>query len=210
MTVRMEDTVEKEVKVEINLRAKDLYSFLMRHTYTSFSGLFGVVISLFCLVLIITNYNKYDTMHIVALSIVVLYSVLQPAMLYVKAHKQAKNNGNISAALEYTCNDDGIRIRQGEQQVQVMWIEIRKVVQTAKRIYVYMSPVRAFIFPESQCGGQYEALKAIIRNNTEAVKRMTEQEKEAAWDAVTRLHEQMEMGQETSATQTGDSDGTGE
>lgn len=202
--------MEKEVKVEITLQAKDLYSFLMRHTYTGFSGLFGVAISLFCLVLIIINYSKYDTMHIVALAIVVLYSVLQPGMLYVKARKQAKNNGNISTALEYTCNDDGIRIRQGEQQVQVMWIEIRKVVQTAKRIYVYMSPVRAFIFPAEQCGGQYEALKAIIRNNTEAVKRMTEQEKEAAWDAVAKFHEQMEVQQEAASLQAGDSDETKE
>lgn len=81
-----------------------------------------------------------------------LFTIIQPLMLYAKCKMQIKRSENINAALHYILSEDGICVSQDGQEVQVKWYDIRKAVYAKKGVYLYMSPVRAFIFPEGQCG----------------------------------------------------------
>lgn len=185
--------MDKSVTVKIALTAKDLYAFSLRHTYTGFAGIFGIVISVGAWVLLGLNHQEYDSMTMMALFIIgLLFTVVQPVMLWTKSCKQAKNNKNVADSLEYTCDKNGILVTQGDASVQIFWIEVRKVVESKKRLYIHMSPVRAFIFPKEQCKEQFKPLVEMVNYYVGKVKSMSDEEIQAAWDEVTKARGQME------------------
>ena len=83
-------------------------------------------------------------------------------MLYGKSAAQAKQNKDINASLHYTLSEEQITVSQGEQEACVKWYDVRKCIYTAKALYLYMSPVRAFIFPADQCGDSFEQIRACV------------------------------------------------
>ena len=126
----------KDIEFDVELTAKDLYRFSMRHTYSGVSGIFGVVISLVCWIILAVRFGALDTTAKLALFIIgCLFTIVQPVMLYGKSAAQAK------------C---------------VKWYDVRKCIYTAKALYLYMSPVRAFIFPADQCGDSFEQIRACV------------------------------------------------
>lgn len=161
----------KEINFDVDLGTGDLFSFLMRHTYSGISGIFGVIISIVSLIVCAVKFKELDTTAIMALIIIgLIFTVIQPLMLYNKARIQVKRNKNINAKLHYKLAEDGITISQGENEAKVNWYEIRKKVATGKALYVYMSPVRAFIFPKSQCGEAFDEINSLIGAKMEEYK----------------------------------------
>lgn len=161
----------KEIEFDVDLSVSDLYVFSMRHTYFSISGVFGLVISIGSLVLCALRYSVMDRTALIALLIIgSLFTVVQPLMLYSKAMTQRKQNKDINAPLHYSLGEEGIGVSQGEQTAFVHWYDVRKIVQTSKAIYLYMSPVRAFIFPKEQCGEQFGEMADRIKMMLEKYK----------------------------------------
>lgn len=153
----------KEIEFDVTLKVKELFAFTMRHTYLSVSGMFSLFISLGCLVVCLFGIQQYETTTIVALLIIAsLFTIIQPLMLYAKCKAQIKKNENINEALHYILSEEGITIRQAEQEAAVKWYDIRKVTQAKGGLYLYMSPVRAFIFPKEQCSGQYDEICSMV------------------------------------------------
>lgn len=154
--IELESFTMKEITFDIRLTAKDLFLFSMRHTYTAVSGIFGVVISLGSWIILTVRFGAMDTSARLALFIIgCLFTVIQPLMLYSKSAAQARQNKDINASLHYSLNDEGITVTQGEQEVTVKWYEVRKCITSSRAVYLYMSPVRAFIFPADQCGEKF-------------------------------------------------------
>ena len=91
-------------------------------------------------------------------------------VLWSKAKAQVRKNKSINATLHYTINDDGIIVSQGEQEAKVKWYQIRKTVVVKNAIYIYMSPVRAFIFTKNQCGEDFSDLVNNIQKKVEQYK----------------------------------------
>ncbi len=161
----------KEISFDVELTRKELYEFSMRHTYCSASGVCGLIISFGSLAICAVKFRSLDMTAIAALIIIgLLFTVIQPVMLFSKAGKQVKKNKNINTALHYTMSDDGITVAQGEQEAFVKWYEIRKKVVTKNSLYVYMSPVRAFIFPKSQCLEDYDDIVSMVTAKMEKYK----------------------------------------
>ncbi len=171
----------KDIKVDVELTAQDIYAFSMRHTYTGFSGIFGVLISLSCLGICVVRFSTLDTMVRIALVVIgMLFTVVQPVMLYTKARAQVKQNENINAKLHYVLDAEGITVEQGEQSAQVKWYDVRKSICGKRHTYLYMSPVRAFIFPVHCCGEKYQEIQSLLKAEMEKYKNYDpEEEKEA-------------------------------
>lgn len=163
----------KQIIFYVDLKVNDLYAFTMRHTYCSISGIFGLLISFGSLLSCAIMFPSLSNATRFALLFVgLLFTVIQPLMLYAKCKKQIKMNKSINAPLQYILSGDGICICQKEESAEVRWEDIRKVVYTKRGIYLYMSPVRAFIFPAEQCGEDYEAIRAMV---SEQIKRHKEE-----------------------------------
>lgn len=154
----------KEIDFDVTLRTGELFSFTMRHTYYSVSGVFSLLISFGSLFICLTTFQKFSTTtSMVLLFIAALFTIIQPVMLYVKCKVQIKKSENINTALHYVLSEEGISICQGEQEAQIKWYEIRKAVYAKKGLYLYMSPVRAFIFPKEQCGEKYHEICSLVK-----------------------------------------------
>ena len=50
----------KEYKISVKLNTLDMYCFLMRHEYGSFSGLFGLAVSLASLAALLAGVGRED------------------------------------------------------------------------------------------------------------------------------------------------------
>lgn len=170
----------KEVKFDVTLQTKELFAFTMRHTYLRVSGIFGLVLSFASLAVCAATLGRYETSTTVVLLLIgLLFTVVQPCMLYMKCRMQIRQSKDVNAALHYTLSEEGITVQQGEQSVEIKWYEIRKRVLAGKAVYLYMSPVRAFIFPKEQCAAQYED---IVRMTGELVEKYKDFEPEEEKD----------------------------
>ena len=166
-----EDIFMKKIEFDVELHTAELYCFTMRHTYYSFSGIFSILFSLVCLVIAIIKWSTMQPMTIGALLVIAsLFTIVQPVMLWAKCRMQMKQNKNINTKLHYIVEEDGITVQQNDQEAVVKWYEVQKAVKTKKAIYLYMSVVRAFIFPVEQCNGQFEALLQMITQQMEKYK----------------------------------------
>lgn len=155
----------REVEFDIRLTTGELYEFSMRHTYSGLSGVAGLVISFGSLLICAFDYKHMETIAIAALIVIgLLFTVIQPAMLYGKAKVQVKKNESINTSLHYRLSEDGIEVSQGEQKALVKWYEVRKRKLVKNAMYLYMSPIRAFIFPRSQCGGHFDDAVTLVKD----------------------------------------------
>ena len=153
----------KQIVFDVNLTTKDLYTFTMRHTYCSVSGIFSLLISIGSLVACAVLFSSIsDSTKLALLIIGLLFTVIQPILLYFKCRKQIRANKSINAPLQYILSEEGICVCQKEESVEVKWNEIRKVVSSQKGLYLYLSPIRAFIFPAEQCSENYEEIKEMV------------------------------------------------
>lgn len=161
----------KAIEFDVSLRVKELFSFTIRHTYLSVSGIFSLVISIGCFIICLAGLGQYETTTIVALLVIAsIFTIIQPLMLYVKCRAQIKKNENINAPLHYTLSEEEITVCQAEQEASVKWYDIRKVTKANSGLYLYMSPVRAFIFPKQQCGAVYDEICSMVSEQVEKYK----------------------------------------
>lgn len=155
--------VMKELEFDVELTTSDLYRFSMRHSYLSISGMFGVLISVGSFIYLAFGYSSLDRTACMALAIIgCLFTVVQPMMLYMKSRAQVQRNKNINAPLHYVLSEEGILVRQGDEEGVVKWEEVQKKIMTSNALYLYMSPIRAFIFPRAQCKEVYEQVCEMV------------------------------------------------
>lgn len=156
----------KEAKLNIKIEPKDMHHFLVQQNYRSFSGLFGVLCSTAAVVYLLFTYqsNSGSSNTILAL-IGALFLIVQPIQLKLSSVQKVQMVPMFQEPLEYTLNEEGIKVKQKEEEAQVLWEDVSKVMESKKSIFVYTSPLSAFIFPKEQYQDQIVTVKAIIREH---------------------------------------------
>lgn len=156
--------MEKEIKVSIKIQSSDMFHFLIKHFYSHFSGIFGVILSLGALVVFFLSIGKRQPMQLIILLIIAsLFTVIQPLQFLLKANQQVKLNPMFKEPLLYTMNSEGVAVEQKDDKVILPWNDIRKIVESSKAIFIYSSTVNAFILPKEQMGEDYTGVKEIIK-----------------------------------------------
>lgn len=160
-----------EVKIEAKLTQKEMFSFLMKHTYSSFSGFIGVLLSVCALMgffTFLTNPNMNPVYKIVLLVTGLLFTVIQPIMLYQKAGKQIKKNTSFAKPITYIFNERLIEVSQDEAKVSYEWLDVTKVTTTKSLVIIYTGKMRAFVLPKSAIGDRLNDLEDLIRKYSAA------------------------------------------
>ena len=153
----------KEYKISVKLKTMDMFRFLMRHEYGSFSGLFGLAISILALISLLLDVAEGDRNTMIILGFLALvFTVFNPIRLFLRAQKQIVMNPSFKAPIEYTFGETGLHIAQGEEQMDVAWGDMRKLVHGKRIMVLYLSKVVGYIFPKSQCGGHFDEIAAMI------------------------------------------------
>ena len=160
--------MEKEIKLTIHIKTMDMFRFFMKHFYGSFSGIFGIILSLGAFVLLLFSLGKREPFQILLLSVLAsLFTVLQPAQFLMKAYQQVKLLPVYKVPIDYVLNNTGIHVRQNEENVDIPWENIKKATECKKEVYIYTSSVHAFILPKSQMKENVEAVKMMLKEKLE-------------------------------------------
>ena len=154
------------VKFEVQMTDKYMYDFMLYHNYTHASGLMSAIAGVLCFAVFFTKMNNGDaTSSIVWLMCAILFLIINPQNMKSRAKMQVKNTPMFQKPLEYELNDQGVIVRQEEQEVINSWEEFTKAVSTGKSIILYMGRIRALILPKKCIGEQYEEVLKMIHTH---------------------------------------------
>lgn len=156
----------EEIRFSVKMNVKTMYRFLMYHGYVGISGIINLIISGGALALLIAGVGETTASKVALVVVAALFTVINPLYLYYKAAKQVKLTPMFAQPLSYQINDGGLIVSQGEEELAVAWDELRKVVETGKDFYIYLSLTRAYIFPKEDLAGQDGALRKAIEKHT--------------------------------------------
>lgn len=152
------------VEVDIKVDAKDLYDYMMAHTYNTPAGIIG---SCFGALMVIIGVMTKMWIYLILGVVLLLYL---PWNLKIKSKQQALLNPAFKEPLHYVLDDSGITVSQGDQTQNQAWENMYKATSTTRSIIVYTTKVNATIFPKSQVGEQLPALIEVISTHMPAGK----------------------------------------
>jgi len=145
-----------EMEFDVKVTAGALYDYLLYHTYTSFSGMFGTLAGVFLIMAFVST--KY-VIYLIAGVALIAYL---PGALFLRAMQQVQNTPAFRQPLHYRMTDEGVCVSQGENEEQQSWDSCVKAVSTGRSIILYTSRSTASIFPKKDLGEQKEALIRMI------------------------------------------------
>lgn len=156
----------QQVKVKVEMTVKNMYDFLLRHSYGSVSGMIGIIFSISAIGLLIAKYSSLSNgQRMLLIFGGLLFLVVNPIAIYFSSVKQVKLNPTFKSELIYVISDEGVMVHQNKQELLVPWKDVQKVIETRHNIIIYLTKVRAFVLPQQNCKEQKEELKAIIRQH---------------------------------------------
>lgn len=159
------------VKFNVKMTDKYMYDFMLYHNYSSFSGLLGAIVGVFALGWGINAVRNGDmTSAGLGFMVAIMFLIATPTTMKSRAKMQVKNTPSFREPLEYELTEEGVVVRQGDAETFSAWDEFTKVVSTNRSILLYLSRVRAIIFPKECMGEQYEAAVKMISTHVPAAK----------------------------------------
>lgn len=144
------------VKLTVKIEAGDLYDYMLRHSYNSPAGILG---STFGAALVIFALASRHWALLVPGALMLLYL---PWTLFVRSRRQILSNPSFQEPLQYTLDEKGLTISQGEEEAEMEWGGMHKAVSTGRSIILYTSRVNAAIFPKRELGDQKAAVIEMI------------------------------------------------
>lgn len=154
------------VKFEVKMTDKIMYDFLLHHNYSSLSGLLSAAIGCFAFGFGIHDAVAGDAVWAMPMFFVAFVALILPLFsMRTKAKVQVKSSPMFKKPLEYELNEEGVVVRQDEQQVLNKWDDFTKAVSTNRSVILYLSRMRAIIFPKQCMGAQYEEVMQMIHTH---------------------------------------------
>ena len=159
----------KEVKFSVQITVKDMFAFLMHHSYRGGSLIADAVVTFGAIGLLLAGFGKGDPVKTVALIFVaMLFTVIHPLQLYGKARKQVKKNEVFKNPLDYVLTDEGITLSQGEQSQSITWGDVYQIREYKSQILVYTGRVYAFVWPKRELAGCEEEVRELFQKHLSA------------------------------------------
>ena len=139
--------MKKEMKFEVKLTAKELWQFSMYHANAGATGLFNLIFTAAALFLLIFRWQTLTVAYrLLMFGCVLIFTVLQPLLLYGKVRKQAKTPA-MTAPMYLTFGEEGLQVEQNGQEAAFTWEQM----------------VHAYLLPGKVLGDQKEAFFELVR-----------------------------------------------
>lgn len=154
------------VKIEVKMLPKYMFDFMVYHQYTHLSGILGVIVGVIALGLGISTLTSGDAQASMPMFLIaVLFLIVTPVTTKNRAKMQVEKSEMFKKAIEYEFTEDGVYVRQDELEALNKWDEFSKAISTQKSIVLYITRVRAIIFPKECMGDKSEEVVKMIRTH---------------------------------------------
>lgn len=156
----------KEVKFSVQVKVKDMFAFLMHHSYRGVALVADAVITFGAIGLLVAGVGTGDMGKTVALLFVaLLFTVIHPLQLYNRARKQVKNNEVFQKPLCYVLTDEGITMSQGEVTQSFLWSDVYRIKEYKSLFAVYTGRVYACIWPKRELTACENEVRELFREH---------------------------------------------
>lgn len=148
---------------QVQMTAKNLWHFSMHHVNKGYLGAFNLIFSVAALILLVTAWAEHTVPYRLMLILCVsMFTVLQPAQLYLKAKRQASLSV-MKEPIHYTFTREDVTIQQGAQKQELTWEQMGKVERGRGMLVVYMDRIHAYLITDEAMGEQKEAFCNMLR-----------------------------------------------
>lgn len=153
---------------DVTITDKDMFRFNMYHSYHGFHGIFATVLGVLILAVAAATAGKVETMYTVLYTVFgIVFLVYTPVSLYMRSKQQILSSDVLKHAIHYKVDEAGIHVSQQEQEADLPWEQIYKVVSTKSNLLIYSSRMNAYVIPRSVAAGQYGTITALAENHLE-------------------------------------------
>lgn len=161
------------MKFHTQLKAKDIFKFSLAYTYSGIQALLTIFILVIGGYLIVQGVTQPQgqTNVIFGVIVMVLFLVINPLMLYVKAKKQAIENPAYKMPTYYTLQEDGIFVELGEESATIEWGRVFKITHFMGLTLLYTAKRQAFVFPDYELGEEREKMLSYMREHVEQARK---------------------------------------
>lgn len=160
-----------KAEFDVNMTVKDMYNFNLYHNYHNISGVAGVLFGIIAIGIAVFSYGQVTISYTLLMIIFgAMFTVITPARMYLKSAQQVKLNAMFKKPIHYVLTQEYIEIAQDDAKAQMEWENVYRVKDTGKSIIIYMSSVRAYIFPKRELKEQETTVMDIIRSKVDAKK----------------------------------------
>jgi len=160
------------MKIKVNMTAKDLFGFSMYNSYSGFAGAFNLIFTVGALAILVytRNWDSVSTFQRVLLvCCALIFTAVQPAMLYFKSQKHAKQEG-FDTDINLTLTDKRFLAERAGVNAEFEWNQIWKVIRTKSMYIVKVGPTRAYLIPLRSIEGREKELAGIFKKSLPASK----------------------------------------
>ena len=161
------------MKFHTQLKAKDIFKFSLAYTYSGIQALLTIFILVIGGYLIVQGVTQPQgqTNVIFGVIVMVLFIVINPLMLYVKAKKQAIENPAYKMPTYYTLQEDGIFVELGEESATIEWVRVFKITHFMGLTLLYTAKKQAFVFPDYELGDEKEKMLSYMKEHVEQARK---------------------------------------
>lgn len=161
---------QQEISLSVNMKTGYMYSFLFQHLHRSFKGIFGVCISLAALVAFVMSLGSTEdtTRKVILLVIGLLFTVVNPVLLLIRAQKQVMLSPIYKQPLQYTFCKEGMKVSQGDEEQSIEWNRIVEVRKTSSILIIYTSRNSGSILAFKEMGDKRQYVERVIAEGCRA------------------------------------------
>mgnify|MGYP001116542732 CR=1 FL=1 len=154
------------MKFHTQLKANDIFKFSLAYTYSGLQLILAIAMVAVGVYMCVTGMGAAD-----GIVLIVLFVVVNPLMLYVKAKKQAIENPVYKIKTYYTLNEDGIFVELGEDSATIEWARVLKISHVMGLNILYTGRKQAFVFPDYALGEDKDKMLSYMKEHMEAARR---------------------------------------
>ena len=165
---------DKKVSLTIQMKTGYMFNFLYWHSYHGIQGIINYGISAVAVILLLCNFMEdSETVRFWLIILALLFTVLNPALLYYKAVRQVTMTPMFKKPFTYSFDEQGFTVKQDGATARASWSDVLLIRETGKIIALYMGASNATILPKDQCKENLAELKEFIRKGApEAAKNL--------------------------------------
>ncbi len=135
--------------------AADLWQLSMYYTYGSLAGVCNLVFTFAMIALGVSKWQEAPVFYRCLIAAgCLLFTVIQPSLLYVKARRQA---AAITQDTEVVFDDSGMHVVFSGKRSSISWNKIKKVSKKPTMIVVFSDATHGFVFTNRVLGTEKAA-----------------------------------------------------
>ncbi len=153
-----------KLSFDVRMKTAYLFDFLFQHSYHGLYGVFNFGLSLLAVVLLVRGSGKDNIVAMVALVLLaLLFTVINPLLLYRKAARQMKRTPAFQKPLTYELMEEGLACSQEGERVVSEWENVVLIRETRISLILYFGAANAVVLPKAEFPGQVGEVKEMLR-----------------------------------------------